>query len=98
MVYFDNSHSAANSLKLLLGDMRGAPRIHNAVKCKYLPRVRRNNHVTVLNVSTGYLIPIYQMDNRRRRPMTYIKVVEDDALGKVTVRKLIPVTDDGGLR
>jgi len=54
--------------------------------------------MTVFNVNATAFVPIKEMYHGRRRPVTYIKVVEDDALGKVTVHQLVAVTHHCSLR
>jgi len=91
-------HSPHNSLELFLCDAKGDPCVGPLVEGEYLPRMRRNSHVPILNISTRSLVPIHKVDYCRRWPVAYIKVIKDDALGKVTQGELVTMPDDSGFR
>ena len=62
------------------GVEEGYPLQRLTVEREYLPGMGWNNGISVFNINSTALIPIQEMDHGRRRPVTHIEVIKDDAL------------------
>ena len=52
----------------------------------------------MLDIYARGLLPIQQVDYCGRRPMSDVEIIEDNALTKVAIPKLITVTYDNSFR
>lgn len=97
-MYIHYMNTSTASRNLLVGSVLRHPPLERAIVSKDFTRMRWDDDVAMLHVDPGRFVPIEKMNDRRRRPMTNIKVVKDDSEGEIAISKLIAVPNNRSVR